>query len=74
MSIDSNTPLHHLHPSWPDTPAEPGDRGDDVRAAFEALEGAPAVRREQVDQLKCQVEDGSFQVDARAIAEKLFRG
>lgn len=71
MRIDSEASHEYNGSRSPSTsPAAPSG---DVRAALEALQHAPAVRHARVEELKRQVEEGSFRVDARAIASKLFR-
>jgi negative regulator of flagellin synthesis FlgM len=41
--------------------------------AFSAAMAAPDVRQERVDALKAQVEDGSYVVDSKRIAQKLLQ-
>lgn len=41
--------------------------------AYSAALAAPDVRQEKVDALKSKVESGEYQVDSRAVAEKLLK-
>jgi negative regulator of flagellin synthesis FlgM len=46
----------------------------EVQAAYQALAQTPEVRSELVQQLKAQVQAGTYQVDAEKVAEKLVGG
>ncbi|MCX6365919.1 MAG: flagellar biosynthesis anti-sigma factor FlgM [Armatimonadetes bacterium] len=47
-------------------------RAEDIQTAFDALKTAPDVRSAEVAELRAQVEQGTFQVDEDALAEKLL--
>ena len=44
----------------------------DIGIALEALQATPDVREDQVQELKAQLEDGTFVIDEQALAEKLL--
>jgi flagellar biosynthesis anti-sigma factor FlgM len=46
-------------------------RAEDIRVAMEALKQAPEVREAEVEALRVQVEQGSFEPDLEALAAKL---
>ncbi|WP_309723399.1 flagellar biosynthesis anti-sigma factor FlgM [Armatimonas sp.] len=47
-------------------------RAEDIQTAFDALKTAPDVRTDEVAELRTQIEQGTFQVDEDALAEKLL--
>lgn len=49
-------------------------RAEDLRVALDALKEAPAVREELVATLRRQIEQGTFDTSAEALARKLLDG
>ena len=49
-------------------------RAREVRTALRALEQVPEVREDKVAEVRGQIADGSFQVNAELIADKLLAG
>ena len=45
-----------------------------VRTALKALAEVPDVRMDKVEQVRKQIADGTFQIDAEAIADKIMAG
>jgi negative regulator of flagellin synthesis FlgM len=52
---------------------ELSSRAADVRAAMEALAAVPEIREERVDELRAQLQSGSFDPAVDALAEKLLK-
>lgn len=52
--------------------AELSDRAREMSRAKEVANSAPDVREDRVAALKRKIADGSYRVDADAIAEKMF--
>jgi negative regulator of flagellin synthesis FlgM len=86
MRIDNNGSINsvqrirpkHLHGL--DDPAATGrdsvevsTRAADMASAMDALASVPEVRAERVADLRAQLEQGTFDTAADALAEKLFR-
>lgn len=61
---------------------QPSPEGDTVRVSSEAklftvahssVNSAPEIRQEKVDAIKKQIADGTYEIDAKSIAEKILR-
>lgn len=52
---------------------ELSDAGKRVQEAHKQLESVPDIREEKVAQLKEQVENGTYEVDAEKVADKMLR-
>ncbi|WP_309694460.1 flagellar biosynthesis anti-sigma factor FlgM [Armatimonas sp.] len=80
MSISAINALRGVKSRRDDAPGEGPDaavfsqRAKDIQTAFEALQATPEVRSAEVTVLRAQIEEGTFQVDEDALAEKLLRG
>ena len=53
---------------------ELSSRAADMRAAMDALQSAPPIRQERVLELRQQLDQGTFDTSADALAEKLLKG
>lgn len=47
--------------------------GKDIRAAQEAVAGAPAIREELTASIKARVQNGTYKVDNGSFADKLLQ-
>lgn len=47
--------------------------GQEIQKAMQALVGMPDIRADRVAELKARIDDGSYQVSGREVAETLLR-
>ena len=43
-----------------------------MKQAFETAKGSPDIRREKIESLKRQINDGTYKVDAGALADRIL--
>ncbi len=84
MRIDSSLIIGRIQPMRPKNvgavagaPAgvdslEFSSRVEDLRSALDALKGVPPVREEKVSELRQQIEEGRFDTNLAALADKLL--
>ena len=80
VRLDQDKSAHEAgrQPSGAERPAGAGDTVDIKSpglksAVMEAAQAAPEIRRERVDAVKARIEDGSYEVDSRALAAKMLQ-
>jgi len=52
---------------------EISSRAQEMKSARDALEAQPDVRAEKVEQVKSRIEQGTYEVNGKQIAEKIIR-
>jgi negative regulator of flagellin synthesis FlgM len=52
---------------------EISSRAQEMKGARDALQALPDVRAEKVEQVKAQIEQGTYEVNGKQIAEKIIR-
>ena len=56
----------------PDSLNDEEARASEVKRFQEAADALPDLRKERIEELKRQIESGEYQVDSKAIAEKIL--
>lgn len=78
VNVNAINALKGVKARWTNTPEEGPDaavfsqRAKDIQTAFEALQGVPETRTEEVSVLRAQIEEGVFEIDEDMIAAKLL--
>ncbi len=70
-NVAADNPVRNAAPVGGDR-VELSSGSRDVLKMQEILQETPAVRREKVDDLKRQVEEGTYQVDSHQVADKML--
>lgn len=78
LSVTAVNAVRGVRTRQVEEPGEGPDAADfsrhaaDIGIALEALQATPDVREDQVQELKTQLDQGTFVIDEQALAEKLL--